>query len=216
VSWNSAAFELLGITGPPTDAGDARLPAAVREWFAADGDRQLAGLSPNTVAGLPADEHFLAQGFLLLETDSQHCCQWVIRVRDAGDDPAVYLVDPDDYGCASRARYCESFSRYTFVRTWDALLWRADDLLCAFDRPLSTVAIDRLAGLLDPLPQTHGWADNQACDTVHRFQGRCEPTARVAVAQAGAEALWVAVSTASSDAREKIAVAIGLSIEDFT
>src|SRR5690348_9944362 len=93
MAWNSAAYAMLG---PDDESAEARadlteleratgapLPEAVREWYLLGGDRRLAAISSNLVTQTPdfkgqTINRFLASGFLLLETDSQHCCRWVV------------------------------------------------------------------------------------------------------------------------------------------
>jgi hypothetical protein len=53
-----------------------------------------------------------------LETDSQHCCRWVTPLDD-GDDPVVYLVDPDDFTGETGTPHALSFTAYTEADVWD-------------------------------------------------------------------------------------------------
>ncbi|WP_327010835.1 hypothetical protein OHA72_28375 [Dactylosporangium sp. NBC_01737] len=215
VAWNQAAFDVLGGGVARAPAGDelaalerwvgGGLPGAVREWFLLGGDRLLASVSSNLVTGVQdLAGRFLEHGFLLLETDSQACCRWVVPVSAAYDDPPVYLIDPDDDACATRSRYAGCFSDYTFTAAWDATLWKAE-VSADFDHPLPPDALDGLRRRLTVLPTTHGWAMNQSCDAVHRFGG----PARVAVAVAGGTALWSAVAAASPGVRDAFAALIG-------
>ena len=218
VSWNGAAFGVLGGPGEPDEgAGLAAverwlggpLPAAVREWFVLGGDRRLAAVSANLVTragdlnGRTAGR-FLDHGYLLLETDGQHCCRWVVPVTTGATDPPVYLVDPDDDACTTRSRYAASFADYTYTAAWDAALWRGE-LSADFDHPLPPDALGLLGRRLTTLPATHGWAMNQSCDTVHRFDG----PAKVAVAVAGGTAVWSAVAAPSPDVRDVFAALVG-------
>ncbi|GAB3851771.1 hypothetical protein ACFPIJ_53475 [Dactylosporangium cerinum] len=221
MTWNEAAFEVLGGAVARPEAADelalverwirGELPAAVREWFLSGGDRGLASISSNLVTRTPdltgaTVGRFLDHGFLLLETDSQHCCRWVVPVEAAYGDPPVFLIDPDDDTCATRTRYAGSFSDYTFTAVWDATLWQGGPS-ADFDHPLPPGALDVLARRLTTLPMTHGWAMNQSCDTVHRFGA---PTkVGVAVAVVGNTAVWSAIAAPSAAARATFAALIG-------
>lgn len=202
--WNEASLRLLDI--PSDETGDVnlaadidrwigrRLPAAVAEWFRVGADRRLAQLSDNhivTVALLGNSDHarFLDAGLLLLETDSQHCCRWVTPLA-TGDNPAVYLIDPDDFASESLTPYADRFTAYTETAVWDALLFRTEDAIWSFDHELRPDAIHTLDEMLDRRPTTYGWAHNQGCDAVHRFDG---PT-RVAIAVTGSTAVWTVTS----------------------
>jgi hypothetical protein len=222
VLWNQLAYELLGeITAERPDAGrlselkrrsGSRVPAAIWEWFAVGGDALLAPIVHNritTVTDLAEADvgRFLDSGYLLLETDSQHCCQWVTSVNAVEDDPPVYLIDPDDYTCDTRTRYANEFSSYTFTCAWDALLWH-DDVTADFDHSVPDDALDRLREQLSELPTTYGWAGNQGCDAVYRFEG----AARVGLAISGRSALWSAISAPSPAVRDSIASIVGASI----
>lgn len=219
MGWNDAAFEVLGGHDEHTDARDelaalegrirGPLPEAVREWYLLGGDRRLASVSSNLVTatrdfGSRTVSRFLDNGYLLLETDSQHCCRWVAAISAAYGDPPVYLIDPDDDACATRSRYASSFSDYAFTAAWDATLW-AGELAAEFDHPLPPDALDALALRLTALPATRGWAMNQGCDTVYRFEG----AAKVAIAVAGSTALWSAVAAPSAATRDIFAALIG-------
>jgi hypothetical protein len=222
VSWNLAAYKLLGgIRAEHPDAvrlaeverrSGSRLPGAVREWFAVGGDEQLARIVHNRITKISdlaesRVSRFLDSGYLLLETDSQHCCQWVTSVHAVEDDPPVYLIDPDDYACGTRTRYADQFSSYTFTCAWDALLWH-DDVVTDFDHPLPATALDRLRAQFSELPTTFGWAMNQGCDAVYRFEG----AARVGLAISGDTALWSAISAPSPGVRESVARIVGASM----
>jgi hypothetical protein len=189
-------------------AGGA-LPEAVREWFLLGGDRRLASISSNLITTAPdltsrTVGRFLDRGFLLLETDSQHCCQWVVTVSAAADDPPVYLIDPDDFAGATRSRYAATFSDYSFAAAWDTTLW-AGQPSADFDHPLPADALETLRLRLTALPTTHGWAMNQHCDMVYRFGGFAE----VAVAVAESTALWSAIAAPSATVRDALAKIIG-------
>jgi hypothetical protein len=219
MGWNEAAYEVLGGSDELTKARHelavlegrigGPLPEAVHEWYLLGGDRRLASISPNSVT-LTQDftsrtvGRFLDNGYLLLETDSQHCCRWVVVTSAAYGDPPVYLIDPDDDACATRSRYAASFSDYAFTAAWDATLW-AGELSAAFDHPLPSNALDALNLRLTALPVTHGWAMNQGCDAVYRFGG----AAKVAVAVAGSTALWSAIVAPSPAMRDTFARLIG-------
>ncbi|SNY55171.1 hypothetical protein [Paractinoplanes atraurantiacus] len=200
--WNGAAFTILGEADVENDVAQleayagTRLPAAVREWFRRGGDRRLAAVGSNLYPRLAdVDMRFLEAGFLLLETDSQFCCRWVVEVAAADDDPPVFLVDPEDYACASRERYADRFSDYTFACAWDADLWSDDTSEADFDQPLEVGALDDLRRRLGALPVTYGWAGNRSCDAVHRF-GSPIGGERVALAVQSSQVLWSLMSPA--------------------
>src|SRR5688572_2884328 len=151
--WNSEAYRLLGSEVAPTDDAlasitaleqriQSRLPTAVSEWFVHGGAHRLRERSQSS-SGNTITTHadvdgpdvlaFLKSGYLLLETDSQHCCRWVTPWRTVEDDPPVYLIDPDDHSCESRSRYAEAFSAYVCAQAWDASLWSNEAALTDFD-----------------------------------------------------------------------------------
>src|SRR5262245_32009905 len=118
MGWNEAAYEVLGDADGLTEARDevaalegwmgGPLPEAVRQWYLLRGDRRLASISSNSVTTTgdftsATVGRFLDNGYLLLETDSQHCCQWVVATSAAYGDPPVYLIDPDDHACTTRS-----------------------------------------------------------------------------------------------------------------
>jgi hypothetical protein len=221
VAWNEAAFEVLGGSGESAEAHHGlavleariagRLPAAVREWYLLGGDRSLASISSNMVTqaldlASGTVGRFLDNGYLLLETDSQHCCRWVVTIAPGDDDPPVYLIDPDDDACATRSRYAATFSDYTFTASWDATLWNGEPST-DFDHPLPDGALDALKLRLDVLPSTYGWAMNQGCDAVYRFKVLAE----VAVAAMVRTAVWSAIEAPSTSVLEAIATLIGAS-----
>jgi hypothetical protein len=145
----------------------------------------------------------------LLETDSQHCCRWVTTLG-GGDDPIVYLIDPDDFAGVSRAPYADTFTAYTEATVWDAQLYRAEDADWSFDHDLGPDAVAKLNTLFGRRPTTFGWAHNQGCDVVHRFDG----PARVAIAAAGNAALWTITSTTDNALRARIADILGIPRDD--
>jgi hypothetical protein len=151
---------------------------------------------------------FLASGYLLLETDSQHCCRWVVGVSAVYGDPPVYLINPDDDTCASRSRYAGTFSDYAFTAAWDAAFWKGE-VSADFDHPLPAGALETLKTRLTSLPTTHGWAMNQSCDAVHRFEG----PAKVAVAVTGDTARWSAIAAPSIATRGALAMLLGATPE---
>jgi hypothetical protein len=219
VGWNAAAYEVLGGSGELAGARDelavlegrlgGPLPEAVREWYLLGGDRRLASISSNLISqtqGFTSRtvNRFLDNGYLLLETDSEHCCRWVVPVSAAHGDPPVYLIDPDDDACVTRSRYAATFSDYAVAAAWDATLWKGE-LSADFDHPLPPDALESLKLRLTALPVTHGWALNQGCDAVYRFGGG----AKVAVAVAGTTAVWSAIAAPSAAVRDDIAALIG-------
>lgn len=219
MGWNEAAYEVLGGFGEPAEARDelavlegwigGPLPEAVREWYLLGGDRRLASISSNLVTrtrdfASRTVSRFLDNGYLLLETDSQYCCRWVVSVSAAYADPPVYLIDPDDDACVTRSRYAATFSEYAFTAAWDATLW-AGEVSADFDHPLPSDALDALKLRLTALPATQGWAGNQGCDAVYRFGG----AAKVAVAVTARTALWSAIAAPSAVMRDALATLIG-------
>jgi hypothetical protein len=216
--WNRAAFRMLGLR--PTGIADPGLPAAVGEWFAAGADRLLAEVVDDFIPTLadPRGERFREAGFLLLETDSQHCCEWVVALGD-DDNPVVYLVDPDDFSCASRARYAESFTAYTEATVFDTRVMRPDSLW-SFDHVLGPDAVAELSQVLRPGPTTYGWAHNQGCDATYRFSQDSWPEVsddadvQVSMAVAGSTALWTVTYAPDPIVRTMIADIIGIPARD--
>lgn len=219
MGWNEAAYEILGGSDELVEARDelavleewtgGPLPESVREWYLLSGDRRLATISSNSVTRTRdftsrTVSRFLDNGYLLLETDSQHCCRWVVAISAAYGDPPVYLIEPDDDTCATRSRYADTFSEYAFTAAWDATLWQGK-LTADFDHPLPSDALNALRLRLTGLPTTHGWAMNQRCDAVYRFGG----PAMVAVAVTGSTALWSAIAAPSTALRDTFATLIG-------
>ncbi|WP_154937110.1 hypothetical protein [Micromonospora palomenae] len=223
MAWNPAAYEILGGSEGRVEASvelaalegwiEGRLPEAVREWYLLGGDRRLASISCNLVTRTQdftsqTTIRFLASGYLLLETDSQHCCRWVVGISATHSNPPVYLIDPDDDACASRSCYAGTFSDYTFTAAWDVALWNGE-VSADFDHPLPAGALDALKTRLTLLPTTHGWAMNQNCDAVYRFEG----SAKVAVAVQGGAALWSAIAAPSIATRRAFASLVGATLE---
>lgn len=220
MAWNEAALQLLDIH-TSSDAGAdliadverwlrRQLPAAVGEWLRAGADRHLAQLSDNHIAdlaafGKPDHTRFLDAGLLLLETDSQYCCRWVTPL-DGGDNPIVYLIDPDDVTGESRTPYADSFTAYTEAKVWDAQLFQADDAGWSFDHKLNPGAISTLDAMLTRRPTTFGWAHNQGCDVIHRF----DSPIRVAIAVTGTTAVWTITASPYPALRTKIADILGV------
>nr|WP_296070300.1 hypothetical protein [uncultured Actinoplanes sp.] len=225
-TWNAAAYEVLGgaerqvetlaaVTALERRIGQ-RLPAAVREWYLFGGDRSLASMNCGLIT--QADDftsrdvgRFLASGYLLVQTDSQYCCRWVVATHTAEDDPPVHLIDPDDEACTSRSRYAGTFSDYAFTAAWDGVLWNGE-MSADFDHPLPAGALDALGTRLTSLPATHGWAMNQECEVVYRFGG----PAKVSITVTDSTALWSAIAAPAGATREALATLIGATIEDQT
>jgi hypothetical protein len=188
----------------------AGLPAAVREWFVTDGPGRIAAGQDNVLTGHDELVRLGPTGpggrYLPLERDSQDCCAWVVPL-DEGDDPPVYLVDPDadtdDAIDATRTRYVDRFTAYTRVKAWDVALFAAaresgGDF--EFDTALPAGALGRLSERLVALPTTYGWAGNQTCDAMYRFDG----AARIAVAVQGDVALWSVVASGDPALRTEL------------
>lgn len=218
--WNEAALQMLDVPVDRTHGAGLvmdverwlrrRLPAAVAEWFRTGADRRLAQISDNHIANLASlsgDDRFLDAGLLVLETDSQYCCRWVTPL-DGGDDPVVYLIDTDDFTGESRAPYVDSFTAYTEADVWDARLFRADDNAWSFDHELRPDAVATLGTMLERRPTTFGWAHNQGCEAVYRFDG----AARAAIAVAGTKALWTI--TSATALRDRIMDILGVPPDD--
>lgn len=225
MAWNTAAYRLIGEPGPQLPEAlrrlaelelwlGSRLPAAVREWFDAGSDERLAERVDNLLVrvaelGKPADGlDFASAGFLLLATDSQYCCRWVVPVGGVSEDPPVYLIDPADQACGSRTRYADRFTSFVHTVAWDASLWSDAATSMDFDHVLDAGALARLRVELTQLPTTYGWAANQGCDAVYRFDG----AARVALAVSGEMAVWSAVATPSPPLRSSLVELIGASL----
>lgn len=225
MAWNAAAYALLG--EPEGERADAliwltdleqrlrfRLPGAVREWFSTGSDERLAQRVDNLMVcaadlGRPdGGKDFAGSGYLLLATDSQYCCRWVVPVGGFSDDPPVYLIHPDDETCGGRIRYVDRFSAFVFTAAWDASLWSDTAVSMDFDHALDAGVLARLRNDLSQLPTTYGWAANQGCDAVYRFDG----AARVALAVSGETAVWSAVATPSPPLRTSIVELIGASL----
>ena len=218
-SWNEAAFGVLGGADGPAECVEfaaverwlrGPLPAAVREWFVLGGDRRLAAVSANllTLAGDLTGRtagRFLDHGYLLLETDSQRCCRWVVPITTVADDPPVYLVDPDDDACVTRIRYAGSFSDHTYTAAWDATLWRGE-VSADFDHPLLPDALKVLRRRLTALPATHGWALSPVTGTPVPTPSTTPPSVpRSARSAAAAAAVAVAVAVVASFPRGRTA-----------
>lgn len=221
-AWNAAAYEILGGAEDAEARAElaalerwvkGRLPEAVREWYLFGGDQRLASISCNLVTRTQdltsqTVSRLLASGYLLLETDSQHCCRWVVETSAAHGNPPVYLIDPDDDACVSRSRYAGTFSDYAFTAAWDAALWKSE-MSADFDHPLPPDALDALKTRLTALPTTQGRAMNQSCEAVYRFEG----PAKVALAVTGGTALWSAIAAPSSSTRKAFATLVGATPE---
>ncbi|SCG66854.1 hypothetical protein [Micromonospora inositola] len=218
--WNAEAYALLDgeVTVDPSAAArldawqrrwDVTLPAAVREWFAVGGPGRI--MQDNDLAGVDwlalLDDTGPGARLLHLEDDSQGCCTWVVPL-DAGDDPPVLLLAPDDATGESGRVYAERFTVYTLARAWETRLFEALDRSgdgFDLDHPLPSGALDRLAGRLTALPVTHGWAGNQGCDALYRFDG----PAMVGLAVAGDVVLWSAVASDDRALRDELRALVG-------
>jgi len=219
VTWNEAAFRILDMSSGGRDGAELLaeaerrmsrlLPAAIREWFSSGADRRLAELSDNRIADPSSfTGEFLMAGLLLLETDSQYCCQ-LVATLDEGDNPPVYVVDPDDFAGTTRSRYADNFTTYTEAVVWDALLRGVDDAMWSFDHEVEPDAVEGLAALLRQGATTYGWAHNQGCDAVYRFDGK----ARVSALADGA-AVWTATAAPDPELRTVIADTLRIPASD--
>ncbi|GHJ49121.1 hypothetical protein Cs7R123_64630 [Catellatospora sp. TT07R-123] len=198
--WNRAAFDALGggvTTGDPARLAalrerlDVELPAAVREWLTSDGPDLLYDPRGNRLATASTvtrlDDTPPGSDYVWLETDCQDCCDWFVRV-DEGDDPPVYLLDPEDGTGESRLEYAARFSDYALVRVWEKRMFDAEvDFL--LHRRIPPGAVEVLRERLTELPVTYGWAGNQGCEQVLRFDG----PAMVGLALIGDTAVWSVV-----------------------
>ncbi len=230
--WHADAYRLMGLEpiADPTlsarvEAVERRLgrplPAAVREWFVTPGAAPwLADRRGNLMVscdrlGEPLDgvDH-LARNELAIETDSQYCCRWVVRLPRpdptdgtgrfvALEDPLVDLVDPEGKVQLVQ-RYADCFSTYVFTSVWDAHLPNANSDW-QFDHPLRPGALSELRRRYPELPTTYSWAGNQGCDAMFRFDGE----AKVLIALAGETALYSAVVAQSEKLRSAIQVLLG-------
>jgi hypothetical protein len=220
--WNTAAYEIVGRAEGTAEVPaellalqhgvGGSLPAAVEEWYRFGGDQRLASVSCNRITRTQnlndqTVTRFLASGYLLLETDSQECCRWVVAASGEDADPPVYLIDPEDDACTSRNCYADTFSDYAFTAAWDAVLW-SGELSPEFDHPLPPGALSVLGSHLTRLPTTYGWAMNQGCDRVYRFDG----SAKVAVAVADGVALWSAIAAPTNALREALTEIVGATV----
>jgi hypothetical protein len=125
-----------------------RIPAAVAEWYAIDGavEHFIRGSSPIIVRleqlGMAADGADLAAGRLLLASDYQGCCDWLVDLAltlpagwdvplpglaspaehqaavAKGVDPPVWLSGPDD-PADTWALAAPQFSAYVYAEAWD-------------------------------------------------------------------------------------------------
>lgn len=246
--WCDEACRLLGVA-PTPDPARLRLltnwerthhfdlPAALREWYAVPGavDR---GVDPsgNDIVALDrlGEPHpcggfldFIEAGYLLLETDSQCCCQWVIKLQlpvptgmeplfdlpvnlsAAHDDPPVYLIPPGSPDSPHRVVYAERFSSYVWTQVWDTCIGLAADIPSLYDDdvPARPDLIARLRGRFAELPPTQGWAGNQPCDTVHRF-GRDGTRVEIAVRGELFVHVWATAPTPAE--RHELALLLGI------
>lgn len=188
-----------------------RVPAAVREWYCVStavdwlGDRRGNFLVASHELGQPVDDiDYLARGQLVTETDCQFCCRWAVEiVRDAADDPPVWLIDPMD-GDPFTERYADRFTDYVLTSVWDACL--PADAITKFDHPLPARALNKLRQRFTELPPTYAWAGSQGCDAVYRFDG----TAQVTVAVEAENALYSVVNVDDDDQAAELLAILGL------
>lgn len=182
--WNSAAYGLLDVpveVDPVAEAHVAAfelrwgfaMPAAVREWVVGDWRDWVAGARSHYPPAYDLLELLDWSGpgarHLVVDRDSQNCCAFTVHV-DEGDDPPVYLVAPDDTTGGSRRVYAERYTTFTRIMAWDQVLFERGGKY-ADARPLPPAALPWLVARFEPLPPTFGWAGNQGCDTVRRFEG---------------------------------------------
>jgi hypothetical protein len=206
-----------------------RIPAAVAQWYAIDGavEHFIQGSSPIIVRlaplGLSADGRDLAAGRLLLASDYQGCCDWLVDLASTlpggwdvplpglvspaehqaavvkGTDPPVWLSWPDD-PAATWTLAAPRFSAYVYAEAWDIAFGALPHYeLAAFDgvsfgdSDLALLRREFAAG-----PRTYGWAGcfGAAGLVVHRFE---RPGQRVRVAAHPEESeWWLAAESAGS------------------
>jgi hypothetical protein len=208
-----------------------RIPAAVAEWYAIGGavEHFIQGSSPIIVRleqlGMAADGADLAAGRLLLASDYQGCCDWLVDLASTlpagwdvplpglaspaehqtavvkGADPPVWLSDPDDpAGTWSLA--APRFSAYVYAEAWDIALGalpHREDVFAGLDGVLfgdSDLALLRREFVAGP--RSYGWAGCFGAPdlVVHRFE---RPGQRVRVAAHPEESeWWLAADSAES------------------
>lgn len=230
--WHADAYRLMGIE-PTTDPAlsahvypverrlGRQLPGSVREWFTTPGavswlaDRRGNFMVSSEQLGEPLDgvDH-VSRDELAVETDCQYCCRWVVRLPalDQIDgtnqpvalaDPTVDLVDPEGKDQLVQ-RYADRFSEYVLTSVWDAHL-PSDNSDWEFDHPLRPEALSELRRRYPELPTTYGWAGNQGCDAMFRFDGG----AKVLLAVAGDTALYSGVVAPSAKVRREVQTLLG-------
>ena len=198
-----------------------RIPAAVAEWYAIDGavEHFTQGSSPIIMRlaqlGLAAEGRDLAAGRLLLASDYQGCCDWLVDLdpsppgeRDVplpglaslaehqavvvkGADPLVWLSGPDD-PADTWTLAAPRFSAYVYAEAWDIAFGAHPhyELVSTFDGVSfgdSDLALLRREFVAGP--PSYGWAGcfGAAGLVVHRFE---RPGQRVRVAAHPEESEW--------------------------
>jgi hypothetical protein len=147
-----------------------RIPAAVAEWYAIDGavEHLVQGSSAIIVRleqlGMAADGGDLAAGRLLLASDHQDCCDWLVDLASTlpagwdvplpglasptehqaagvkGADPPVWLSehnDPADTWSLATPR----FSAYVYAEAWDIAFGAPGLVVHRFERPGQRVRV---------------------------------------------------------------------------
>jgi hypothetical protein len=169
-SFHAATFELLGTPPRVSTAAfselerteqrlGARLPPAVREWYAYDGALSILATHSNDDPPIPVQEFSLRESsagrLIPIRRENQGVCIWAVLL-DGSDDPPV-LVDVDTDGAVWQ-RLTESFSTYVYTCVWDyRVVLRRPALVQAQNRPLSPQALQTLQGLFEGGPRTSGW-----------------------------------------------------------
>ncbi|MCW2143653.1 hypothetical protein BXY51_008250 [Actinoplanes cyaneus] len=176
----------------------------------------------NSLGVLGEPVTFAEHGLQVVETDSQGCCRWVVRVpseplgyeqeplpgiparpdEPGWADPPVWIADMDDPE-AQLALYADSFSAYVLTSEWDAGVW--DDASAEFDHLLKPDVLDWLRERFTELPTTYAWADNQGCDATYRFDG----PAKILIAVGGGIALYSVVHTDDPQLLAEIRTVLG-------
>jgi hypothetical protein len=198
-----------------------RIPAAVAEWYAIDGavEHFVQGSSPIIVRleqlGMAADGADLAAGRLLLASDYQGCCDWLVDLAPtlpAGwdvplpglaspaehqaalvkrADPPVWLSDPED-PADTWSLAAPRFSAYVYAEAWDIAFGALphSELVSTFDSvPFGDGDLALLRREFVAGPRSYGWAGCFGAPdlVVHRFE---RPGQRVRVAAHPQQSEW--------------------------
>jgi hypothetical protein len=205
-----------------------RIPAAVAEWYAIDGavehliQESCAIIVRLEQPGTASDGRDLAAGRLLVASDCQGCCDWLVDLTypaswevplpglmtpaehqaaaAKGADPPVWLSWPGE-PAATWTLAAPRFSTYAYAEVWDIAFGAlphdagvdAVDGVPFGEGDLAVLQRELVAG-----PRTHGWAGHFGAPdlVVHRFE---RPGQRVRVAAHPEETeWWLAAESAES------------------